>query len=248
MPRRNNRPAGYEPLDLTAPLPPKQQAPSAWESSREARARESRRHEELDRQQRNARANQGIDWTICLVPGCAKELWRWVRGDCPVEERDHLRRLPLCLDHLAVAAKQAARRDDPLMVEAVATVIQRQATARDDQDRKRKAARLASIDGHIYFIRLNGLIKVGWSRDIAQRINSYGPRVEVLVIYPGTRDDETNLHRQLKPARALGREWYEDGPILADFIAVALEQHGPPREIKTWLMKPKQIVAGKRHR
>jgi hypothetical protein len=70
----------------------------------------------------------------------------------------------------------------------------------------------------------------------------------VLALYPGSRDDETNLHRQLRPARALGREWYEDGDILADFVAVALEQHGPPPPIGSLLMAAKQIVAGKRYR
>lgn len=242
MGRKNNR-VGYEPLDLTAPLP---ELRPQVASHREARERSIAKWDQLERRQREARAAQGIDWNICLVPGCGHELWR--EGDRNPETRKHDERLPLCLRHLAVASTQVARRDDPLMVSAVAEVLERRAASASAREATAKRARLASIDGHIYFIRHNGFIKVGWSRDIAQRINSYGPRVEVLAIYPGTRDDETHLHRQLKPARALGREWYDDGPILADFIAVALEQHGPPPQIKTWLSTPKQIVAGKRHR
>lgn len=250
MGRRNRREdRGYEPLDLTQVVPKKPASPQGWESARQIAVRTAQWHESMDRRQRDARANQGIDWNVCLVPGCGSELLGFGRGcfDNPAD-RDHRQRLPLCLTHVAVAFTQAASQDDPLMIEAVASVLERRAAESRAREDAAKAARLADINGHIYFIRLNGLIKVGWSRSIAERINSYGPRVEVLVVYPGTRDDETNLHRQLKPARALGREWYDDGSILSDFIAVALEQHGPPPTFETWLAKPKQIVAGKRHR
>ena len=249
MGRRNRRQdLGYEPLDLTQVVPTK---PASFpnETSRERAKRTAEWYERMERRQRDARANCGIDWAVCLVPGCGNELTRPMLGVPSPELRDHRERLPLCLDHLAVAAKQATwQRNDPLLVSAVAVVIERQQERERTAAEKAKATRLARTNGFIYYVRLNGLIKVGWSRDVRQRINSYGPQVEVLVVHPGTRDDETNLHRQLKPARAVGREWYEDGPILADFIAKALEQHGPPPKIETHMLKPKQVVAGKRYR
>lgn len=70
---------------------------------------------------------------------------------------------------------------------------------------------------------------------------------QVLVLRPGTRDEETDLHRQLRPALARGREWYEDGPILASFIEDELVRHGSPDVPDLW-SKPKAVVAGKRHR
>ena len=81
-----------------------------------------------------------------------------------------------------------------------------------------------------------------------QRLKSYGASVELLALYPASRDDETNLHRQLTPARARGREWYEDGPIIQLFIDKALEQFGMPPSFDGLWTEPKRIVAGKRHR
>lgn len=248
MGRKNNRQnLGYEPLDLTQVVPKRPAIPPS-DTSREARVRAAHWHEQMDRRQRDARANQGIDWNVCLVPGCGTSLDSMFSRQRP-EDRDHRTRLPLCLDHLAVAVKQASyKRDDPLIVGAVASVIERQQARIRSAEEKAKKERLARTDGVIYYLRLNGLIKVGWSREVGQRIASYGPQVEVLAIHPGSRHDETNLHRQLKPARAVGREWYEDGPILQRFISEVIEQHGPPPKFESRMSKPKQIVAGKRHR
>lgn len=236
MGRKNNRADTYEPLDLTfvesAPRP----TPGPYDRRREAdeyRARVER--------QRKARINNGIDWSVCLVPGCGEEL-RWY-GRLQHEDakwRDHTTSLPLCTKHLGVAFNQAkfsAGQDHPVMVDAVAQVIQRQQEKQVAEAEARRKAHLSRKDGHIYTIRLNGLIKVGWSRDVHQRLHDYGPDVQVLCVYEGTRDDETYLHRQLKPARARGREWYEDGPILADFVAKAIEQHGEP-EVRDYWSRP----------
>lgn len=227
MPRRNHR-ERYEPLDLTpADIPP------PANSDRFERAR----------RQRNASINGGIDWSVCLVPGCGQDL-RVRRA----ERRDHETALPLCYTHLATAYLQSSlRRDDELMVDAVALAAERKEAKQKSIDEVNRKARLAVQDGHIYFVRLNGLIKVGWSRSVNGRIRDYGPDVEVLAVYPATRRDETNLHQQLTPARARGREWYEDGPIVAAFVAEAVKQHGPPVWSDLW-SKPKQVVAGKRMR
>lgn len=231
MGRKNNRADTYEPLDLT--FVETQPRPMPGPYNARLAADERRQREE---RQRKARINKGIDWSVCLVPGCGEELRRYGRMlFADSSQRDHATSLPLCLAHLSVAFNQLnADPDHQLVVDAVALVIERKATKVDEDAEARRKAHLARTDGHIYAVRHNGLIKVGWSRDVHQRIHSYGPDVQVLCIYKGTRDDETNLHRQLKPARARGREWYEDGPILADFIAKAVEQHGEPEARDYW--------------
>lgn len=255
MPRRHHRQAeSYEPLDLTPPPVGNYHRgarvgdPVSFNETHAARQERLQREQDYRQRQINARINRGIDWHVCIVPGCGGDLTSKGRVLNPTGGRDHTLELPLCYTHLAVAGAQAQRRrNDPLIVSAVAEVIERRQARTLTEHEADKKARLSSIDGHIYYVRLNGMIKVGWSREIENRLRAYGPSAEVLVIYAGTRDDETMLHRQLKPARARGHEWYEDGPILADFIAKALEQHGPPKIPDTWT-RPKQVVAGKRHR
>lgn len=104
--------------------------------------------------------------------------------------------------------------------------------------------------GEIYFVRIDDLVKVGWTSKLADRIRSYGPKAELLVNYPGTRADEAALHRQLTPARFKGREWYRETDIIQAFIAEALEKHGRPRFAsiewttpKTSNVKPKRWSA-----
>lgn len=246
MPRRNNRP-DFEPLDLTPAdvrsAPKLVQSHRSLDEIRRDRVARERRDRALVERQANARINGGIDWAVCLVPGCGAELVMFgVQIHSNPDWRDHTVRLPLCLDHLAVAAKQAAvERNDPLLVGAAARVIEREKVKRVEIHGQAKAERKARIDGHIYFVRLNGLVKAGWSGDVAERLRAYGPDVEVLCVYPGTRDDETNLHRQLRPVLARGREWYQDGPVVADFVAQAVAQHGEPKVHVGWT-RPKEIV------
>lgn len=184
------------------------------------------------------------------MPGCGAPLFTWgkramhpdpARRDCTVA-------LPLCYSHLAIAYLQALPgHDDPLLVEAVAEATERRAGHEQTEREKRKRAYLERIDGDIYFVRLNGLIKVGWSRDIEARLRAYGPSAELLCHYEGTRHDETNLHRQLRPFLAKGREWYDECPAIHDFINDAIAKHGEPYLKAEWT-QPKTIVAGKRYR
>lgn len=252
MGRKNRRVETFVPLDLTpepeyvGPPPPN----PPGETREQARERRDRKRTELIRRQREAAINRGIDWSVCLVPGCGESL---VIYGQPVHGRPGWRdatvALPLCLDHLAIARNQydaEVRTDPTLHVEVVAKLSERRQAKGESLHEAAKKAWLTKTDGDIYYIRLNGLIKVGWSRDFYQRLKSYGPDAEVLVLYRATRDDETNLHRQLRPARAKGREWYHDGPILNDFIARALAQHGEPRITTYNWTQPNPVVAGKR--
>jgi hypothetical protein len=116
----------------------------------------------------------------------------------------------------------------------------------EDDDERQRRIENNGANGHIYFVRQNGLIKVGWSGRLESRLKQYGANVEILCHFPATRDDETLLHRQLRPYLARGREWYEDCPLLHDVVAGYVKQHGPP-VIKPYWTKPKD-PAVKLHR
>lgn len=100
---------------------------------------------------------------------------------------------------------------------------------RSEMRAKRKKTRLQpSAVGEIYFVRTGGLIKVGWTTKLYDRVRSYGPDAVLLAHYKATRADEAALHRQLAPARYKGREWYTETDVIKAFVAEALERHGAP--------------------
>lgn len=250
MPRRNQR-ERYEPLDMTPPEPvrhpfappPRPIAPGERVKSRaEIEAERSER-------QRVARTKRGIDWSVCIVPGCGEALTSFF--GTPAHRpgrRDPKCELPICPPHAGVMWRQMVHNyvEDPRFIEAIADVNERVASRADAEEVERKRSRSAQGHGHIYFIRLNDLIKVGWTGDLWNRVKAYGASAQLLVAYPGTRDDETYLHRQLRPALARGREWYEDGAVLAHFIDEALAKYGQPPSFDAMWTQPKRIVAGKR--
>lgn len=253
MPRRNRRDT-YEPLDLTAVAAPRKAESNPFHRvERDAYPGERRHKEQVEHaeRQRLARISRGIDWDVCVVPGCGQKLSKW-RDPQPAnpKHRDSRNELPICHDHAAVIWKQMmpfATRDNAF-IEAVADLNHRVALREQLEAEQEKAEFLARDDGDIYFIRIGDMVKVGWTRDLWQRVKSYGASAELLVAYPGSRTDETNLHRQLRPALAKGREWYEDGPIIAAFIDEALARYGMPPTFKGMWTQPKRVVAGKRHR
>lgn len=230
MPRRNKRehapPIGLSPADL-ANLP----RPKSLEQVRRDREAEERRRRAQAAAQRRERRNAAIDWATCLVPEC---------DDSPISglPEDSDIRLPLCCYHETMVWRTVQRYEGrPDVIEAS------QQLAAESAERSAEARRrhLAKQEGHIYYIRLNGLIKVGWSRDVDARLRAYGPDVEVFTFHPGTRTEETDLHRNLRPFLARGREWYEDCPAMRDIIAKVVERHGSRRTIDTWT-RPKPAV------
>jgi hypothetical protein len=178
------------------------------------------------------RVAAAINWNICCIPGC---------NDLSTLSlpRDVSRTLPLCGRHLVIIFKSGADLDqDPDVLEARKRWGRQQA---DQLDREDREVNNDGAEGHIYFVRQNGLVKVGWSSKLRNRLKQYGANVEILCHFPATRADETNLHRQLRPYLARGREWYEDCRLIHDVVAGYIKQHGEPT-IKPYWTKPKPPV------
>lgn len=237
MGRKNRRSESFVPLDLT---------PADVVTSRRGESD----HQQRERQAA-ARVNRAIDWSVCIVPGCGRSLVMWNVLRHRPGRRDSTLELPICYNHAAVVWNDLVRfhTERSEFIDAIADVNERLAARTTREAIESKAERLAQTDGDIYFIRLGGMVKVGWTRDIWQRVKSYGASAEVLACYPATRDDETNLHRQLRPVLAKGREWYDDGPVVQAFIEEAFVKFGAcvPDFTDMWT-QPKQVVAGKRAR
>lgn len=250
MARKNRRGDRFTPVDYTGiaiPLNIPTLRTSGRETREEYEARWDARRKREERQ-RKARIADGLDWSICMVVGCGEGLTLFRGSAQNPHHRDPDLELPMCHRHLGVAFKTAVHTvgNVPEFIEAVVDINAAVAAREKSEDQAAQRAFMAREDGDIYFIRLGELVKVGWTRDLWSRVKSYGASAELLVSYAGTRQDETNLHRQLTPARAKGREWYEDGAIIAKFVDEALKQYGMPPTFEDMWTTPKRVVAGKR--
>lgn len=153
----------------------------------------------------------------------------------------------LCAKHADKIWRRVEWNDTDRCDEEVPGAESREYERADARKKRAVAKRQPAAVGEIYFVLVDGLIKVGWTSKLADRIRAYGPKAVLLANYSGTRKDEGALHRQLTPARAHGREWYRDCDITRMYIDQAIEQHGAPRFDSIRWGKPKQIVAGKHH-
>jgi hypothetical protein len=98
--------------------------------------------------------------------------------------------------------------------------------------------RTAQLDGLgpcIYAVRTqDGLIKIGWSTEVGERVTRIGGVGSILGIRLGaTRADENRLHRSLKGEAVRGREWYTDTPpVIAVVNAMRAEMGMPPLDAR----------------
>jgi Holliday junction resolvase RusA-like endonuclease len=250
VPRRNQRvePDELPPIQITVT---RQRDYRQWLSDTEfQRCKEAgeQRWRKAEEKQRKARIEGNLDWSVCLVIGCEHPVLLRRGFFLTPPDPDPMCEIPLCHDHLTIAWRQMQQMSGtPEAIESVET-LNRKVRERDElQAAEEKKRYLASREGEIYFLRQNGLIKVGWSRCLYDRLRSYGPNVELLVHYNASRDDETNLHRQLRPALAKGREWYEDGQIVDMFVRQAIKKHGLPTMVVDWT-QPKAIIKQRQRR
>lgn len=82
-----------------------------------------------------------------------------------------------------------------------------------------RTAALAAVGPALYAVRLDGLVKIGFSTNLARRLvtlrhSNGGTEVELLGFQPGARDDETKIHAQLAGHRARGREYYQSHALV----------------------------------
>lgn len=84
------------------------------------------------------------------------------------------------------------------------------------------------VAGTIYYLRSDGLIKIGFTSRWPLRMRGYSPGSILLAIHPGTRDDETKLKRRFAVHRTHGSEWLAQVPPVMEHIDRVLAEHGPP--------------------
>jgi hypothetical protein len=78
--------------------------------------------------------------------------------------------------------------------------------------------------GTVYYLRVGDRVKIGWSKNLRQRLASYPPGTKVLATEQGTRADEAAMHQRCTPWRVAGREWYAPCDGIDRVIQEAIER------------------------
>jgi hypothetical protein len=105
------------------------------------------------------------------------------------------------------------------------------------------------VPGWVYYVLIDGLIKIGFAKDVPARLRQYPPTAQLLAVEPGTLQVERRRHQQFGLALTKGREWFADTPELRQWVAKVIAEYGAPDDhAHTWGREQRQpTVAGKRH-
>lgn len=90
----------------------------------------------------------------------------------------------------------------------------------DDRRAKQyRAERRAGVDDSVvYYLLIDGLIKIGYAADLGRRLVAYPPTTQVLATEPGGREVESIRLSDFAEYRAAKREWFTPGPRLREHI------------------------------
>ena len=132
---------------------------------------------------------------------CALDLWAMVQRATTEGER---------------AAKMNGEYADMLTREAEAAHMDALAKSKRSQ---------MTTPGHVYYLRVGNLIKIGFTTDIARRMNEYPPNAAVLAAHPGTQRTERDMHRKFSAHLAKGREWFTPNTELDEHIITVNNQY-----------------------
>lgn len=78
-------------------------------------------------------------------------------------------------------------------------------------------------DSVVYYVRFGDRIKIGYTRNLGQRLASI-PHDELLTVEPGAVKVEANRHRQFATIRIVG-EWFAAAPELIEHIDQIKARH-----------------------
>ena len=168
-----------------------------------ARARAAKTPAAIERAAK-AKAEKERTTVVCLMPGCTMT-------------RSPMPELHLCTEHLAIVHD---------------AVDHLEATNHRKRMDAFNAAWPAVVTppkpGDIYYVKSDGLIKIGWTSNLAKRMRQYAPNSQLLATHPGTRADEQRLHKRFAVHRSHGREWYPLAPVILHHIDMMKAKYGEP--------------------
>lgn len=136
----------------------------------------------------------------------------------------------MCLDcQMQIAEGVAERLDWPeLSMVTMTHVRNRRDQAKVKRDTTSVIRGDSDASGFVYYIRINGQIKIGYSANVTDRMRHYPPGSELLAIEPGTLLTEKERHQDFCRYLVRGREWFAESDVLAAHIEKLREELGDP--------------------
>lgn len=168
------------------------------------------------------RQNEAIAHTlICQLPMCEAEPLRDESG----------KSVGICLTHSFDILNVLDALGDRIDLDKTRLGLRERRVKRELHERvlgEKERERRRQQPGWIYYILLNDRIKIGYSKDVKQRLTAYPFDTPLLAMHPGTKQLETQMHTKFAGSRAAGREYFLDTPELRQHIREVIEQFGEP--------------------
>ena len=117
---------------------------------------------------------------------------------------------------------------------SVAVRINEQNRRLKERDAAKAVAKIRRGDpseGFVYYIRINGQIKIGYAADVTARMRHYPPGSELLAVEPGTLQLERERHIEFANDLERGREWFGESARLIRHMASVVELRGDPSKL-----------------
>lgn len=77
---------------------------------------------------------------------------------------------------------------------------------------------IKNIPGNIYYLLVGELIKIGYTKNMEQRMRQYPPHSKLLAVHPGTMRTERQMHSMFFNSIVKGKEWFAITPALIKHI------------------------------
>jgi hypothetical protein len=145
----------------------------------------------------------------CTIPN-------WQGDPCGKPSREDAP-FAICPEHLVWAYRHVSKQIGSLADDTLfrAQFAMENIAAARERDRRAVAGRQLVV----YYVQVGDHIKIGYTYNLRQRLNSYPPSRRVLALEEvDSPNVETRRHNQFRHLLALGNEWFHPGPDLIEHI------------------------------
>lgn len=155
---------------------------------------------------------------------------------------EHFPEGTICLEHQILIADNLGKYifTPDNRIASIATMRKQFDNAKAERLTVEKIRKNSADEGFVYYIRINGQIKIGYAADVTSRMRHYPPGSELLAVEPGTLHTEAERHQDFRRDLVRGREWFNESEKLIAHIAQIVIDCGDPSALAYRFTERKQ--------